>query len=97
MPASDTKSLGRLTAVHGLAAAQLQRAVFIAVLSFIFFLAMLLVFYARQNILYFLLSTAFLIVYLLTMFSWVMQRRHVVQVYENGIAYKKQSALVRRS
>src|SRR5437773_12397915 len=43
--------------------AQVQRAVFIAVLSFLFFLAMMIVFYIRQSMLYFLLATAFLIVY----------------------------------
>jgi len=56
-------------------AAQIQRAAFIAVLSFLFFLAMMLAFYIRQSMLYFLLATGFLIVYLVTMVSFVRLRR----------------------
>jgi hypothetical protein len=56
-------------------AAQVQRAVFIAVLSFLFFLAMMVAFFVRQSILYFLLATAFLIVYIFTMVSFVRLRR----------------------
>lgn len=55
--------------------AHLQRAVFIAVLSFLFFLAMMFAYYIRQSALYFLLATAFLIVYLVTMISFVRLRR----------------------
>jgi len=58
-----------------MAPAQLQRAVFIAVLSFLFFLAMMFAYYIRQSAVYFLLATAFLIIYLLTMFSFVRMRR----------------------
>ncbi len=54
-----------------LPAAQMQRAVFIAVLSFLFFMAMMLAFYLRQSLLYFLLATVFLIVYVITMVSIV--------------------------
>ncbi len=55
--------------------AQLQRAVFIAVLSFLFFLAMMFAYYIRQSALYFLLATAFLIIYLITMVSFVRLRK----------------------
>jgi hypothetical protein len=55
--------------------AQLQRAVFIAVLSFMFFLAMMFAFYIRQSMLYFLLATAFLILYIVTMISFFKLRR----------------------
>jgi amino acid transporter len=55
--------------------AQLQRAVFIAVLSFLFFLAMMFTYYIRQSALYFLLATAFLLVYIMTMISFVRLRR----------------------
>ena len=55
--------------------AQIQRAVFIAVLSFMFFLAMMLAFYIRQSMLYFLLATAFLLVYIVTMISFVKLRK----------------------
>lgn len=54
---------------------QLQRAVFIAVLSFLFFLAMMFAYYIRQSALYFLLATAFLFVYIVTMISFVKLRR----------------------
>ena len=88
MPASENQ-LGKLVAVHALAAEHVQRAVFIAVLSFIFFLAMMIVFYIRQNVLYFLLASAFLVVYLVTLFSWLVQRRSVVKIFQGGISFKK--------
>lgn len=53
---------------------------------------MLVTFYIRQHIGYFALSTAFLIVYVLTLIGWVMQKRNVVGVYENGLKYKKFNA-----
>lgn len=84
-------NLGKLTAVHGIAPAYIQRAVFIAVLSFLFFLAMMFAFYIRQNIIYFLLASVFLLIYLLMMFSWIMKRRSVVEIYENGLRYGKNS------
>jgi len=49
----------------------LQLAVFIAVLSFLFFLAMMFAYYIRQSAVYFLLATAFLIIYLITMISFI--------------------------
>jgi Ca2+/Na+ antiporter len=52
-----------------------QRAVFVAVLSFLFFLAMMFAYYLRGSVLYFLLATAFLIVYIVTMISFVRLRR----------------------
>lgn len=88
----QNSNLGKLESVHGIAPAYLQRAVIIAVLSFLFFLATLAAFYARQNIGYFLLSTAFLIVYIFTMFGWIVLRKNVLKIYENGLSYKKFSA-----
>ncbi len=58
-----------------MAPAQTQRAAFIAVLSFLFFLAMMFAYYIRQSMLYFLLATAFLIIYFVMMFSFVRLRR----------------------
>jgi hypothetical protein len=55
--------------------AQIQRAVFIAVLSFMFFLAMMFAFYIRQSMLYFLLATAFLLIYIVTMISFLKLRK----------------------
>jgi len=83
------KDLGRLVAVYPIAPAYLQRAVFIVVLSFVFFLAMMFVFYVRQTVVYFLLASAFLLLYLVTLFSFVMQRRSHVEVFANGLKYKK--------
>jgi ABC-type bacteriocin/lantibiotic exporter with double-glycine peptidase domain len=86
------QKLGKLVSIHGIAPAYLQRAVIIAVLSFIFFLTMLAVFSVRQNFVYFFLSTAFLIIYLLTMFSWLMMRKNILKIYENGLSYRKLTA-----
>jgi Ca2+/Na+ antiporter len=87
------RNLGRLVAVHPIAPIYVQRAVFMAVLSFLFFLAMMFAFYVMQSALYFLLSTAFLIIYLLTMFSFLMQRKKSFEIYENGFRYRKEVAL----
>lgn len=62
MPAN----LGKLVGVYGVAPAILQRAVFLAVLSFLFFLSMMIVYYIRDSPLFFLLATAFLLVYVVT-------------------------------
>lgn len=53
----------------------MQRAAFVAVLSFLFFLAMMFTYYIRQSLLYFLLATAFLVVYVITMISLFRLRR----------------------
>ena len=71
----------------------LQRALFIAVLSLVFFLVMMVGFYIRQSLGYFLLATAFLLVYLVTMVSWALQRRSQIGLYENGLTYKKNRVL----
>jgi hypothetical protein len=84
--------LGKLESTHEISPVFLQRAVIVAALSFVFFMAMLFGFYMRQNIGYFLLSTAFLMVYILTMFGWLMMRKNSLKVYENGIVYKKFTA-----
>ena len=85
------RALGKLIAIHPIAPALVQRAVFIAALAFMFFLAMMFTFYLRQNILYFLLASAFLVLYLVMMFALLMQRRSTVEVCENGFRTKKQS------
>jgi hypothetical protein len=55
--------------------AQTQRAAFIAILSFMFFLATMFAFYIRQSMLYFLLATGFLILYLVMMVSFLRLRK----------------------
>jgi magnesium-transporting ATPase (P-type) len=82
----DKKKLGSLISSHGISPVFLQRAVIIAILSFLFFLITLIFFYLQQGFMYFILSTAFLIIYVFTMIGWVMQKRNVVSIHENGIA-----------
>lgn len=53
----------------------------------------MVIYYLQQGFVYFLLSTAFLVIYLITMTSWILQRRNVVKIYENGIEYRKFSCL----
>ena len=86
------QNLGKLINVYGIAPAFLQRAVIIAALSFVFFLTTLVMFSLWRNFIYFFLSTAFLIVYLATMFGWLMMRKNLLKIYENGLTYRKFSA-----
>lgn len=88
----EPETLGKLIIVYGIAPAYLQRVVIIAVLSFLFFLITMVMFSMWKNFLYFFLSTAFLIVYLLTMFSWLMLRKNILKIYENGLTYRKFAA-----
>jgi hypothetical protein len=83
------ETLGKLESVHGIAPAYLQRAAIIIVVSFVFFLLMLLAFSARRNIGYFLLATAFLVVQLFTLFGWIRQRGAELKLYEKGFTYRK--------
>lgn len=87
------RQLGKLEKIHGIAPASLQRALILIILSFIFFLVMLIVFSIRQQIGYFILATAFLIVKLCTLFGWMMQRKKAVLLYENGLVLGKQVCL----
>lgn len=84
-----SKDFGKLTGVFPIAPALAQRAVFVAVLSFMFFLSMMFAFYLLKNIIYFILSSAFLILYVIMMFAWLMQKRSAVELYENGVIVKK--------
>jgi ABC-type bacteriocin/lantibiotic exporter with double-glycine peptidase domain len=58
----------------------------------VFFIITLLFFYIQQELMFFVMSTAFLVIYILTMLSWVMQKRNTVSIYENGIKYRKFSS-----
>jgi hypothetical protein len=89
----NNKSLGNLRGIYPTSPVYLQRAAIIAVVSFMFFLAMLLAFSLRQNIGYFLLATAFLIVQLFTLFGWIMQRKNELKMYENGFTHRKKTCL----
>jgi hypothetical protein len=80
--------LGKLIGIYPASALHMQRATFISVLSFIFFLAMMFAFYTIQSFIYFLLATAFLIIYLVTMFGLFTQKRSVLKIFEHGFSYK---------
>lgn len=85
-------NLGKLVGVHPTAPIYVQRAVFVAALSLIFFLGMMFAFYLLQSFIYFLLASAFLVIYLITMLGIFTQRQNVLNIYENGISYKKLAA-----
>lgn len=84
-----TKILGKLQSVYPTSPVYLQRAAIVALVSFVFFLVMLAAFSIRQNIGYFLLATAFLLIQLLTLFGWITQRKNELKLYENGFTYRK--------
>lgn len=86
------QNLGKIVGVYGIAPAFLQRTVVVAVFSFLFFLVTMVMFSMWKNFLYFFLSTAFLIVYLLTMLGWLFLRKNVLKIYENGLSYRKFTA-----
>lgn len=85
-------NLGKLVSTHPTAPIFIQRAVIVAALSLIFFLAMMFAFYLLQSFVYFLLASAFLVIYLVTMLGIFTQRQNVLNIYENGISYKKLAA-----
>ena len=70
----------------------MQRAVIIAILSFFFFLGTLIFFYLQQGFMYFILSTAFLVIYIFTMIGMGLQKRNLVSVYEHGIVRRNFTA-----
>ncbi len=85
----SSQNLGPLISTHGTSPRFLQRAAIVALVSFVFFLVMIAAFYARPQIGYFILATAFLLVDLFTLIGIWIQKRNVVKVFENGIEYKK--------
>ena len=54
-----------------------------------FFLAMMLLVYVRGHFGYFLLSSAFLVVFVFTMIGWWLQRRNVVEAFDRGLIFKR--------
>lgn len=85
---APAKDLGRLVSVHGMSPAYKQQAVFIIVLSFLFFLSTMLAFYVFGRSLFFLLASGFLVVYLISLISFLTQRRHAVRTYVKGMEYR---------
>ena len=92
MPPSG-KDLGKLLAVYGPAPAFLQRAVFLTILSFVFFLGTMFIYYIRQGFVYFMLASAFLVVYVISLISFLGQRKNIFEVHEHGIEFKNDRAL----
>jgi hypothetical protein len=84
---TDPTNLGKLISKHPTAPSFIQRAAIVALLSFLFFLAMLITFFARQQVGYLILAAAFLVINIFTMIGFMMQRRNVVRVFENGMSY----------
>ncbi len=90
---SMKQDLGKLLQIYPISPIFLQRAAIVAVVSFIFFLVMLIAFSIRQNIGYFLLATAFLVVEIFTLIGWYLQRGAEFKIFEKGFSYKKQHEL----
>lgn len=87
------KQLGLFECAFSISPVYLARVIFVAALSFVFFLAMLLGFYIREQIGYFILSSAFLVVYTLTMFGWFVLKKQKLQIHELGISYRRAKIL----
>lgn len=90
-PAVSNKApnLGGLIAVHTTAPASIQRAAIVAILSFLFFLGMLVGFVLRQHFIYLILAAAFFVVNIFTLIGFMLQRRNTVRVYENGLVFRR--------
>lgn len=81
-------TLGKLISTYPTAPAFVQRAAIVAIVSFLFFLAMLLAFSLRGQMLYLVLAAAFFVVNIFTLIGFVMQRRNIVSVSERGLTYR---------
>ena len=88
MRTSKAVNLGRLVETFKTSGAYFQRAALVSALSFTFFLAMMTAFYIRSWPGYFGLATAFLAVNIFTLIGIWMQKKNVVRVFENGLAYR---------
>jgi len=81
-----------LIAAFPTAPSYIQRAAIIALLSFVFFLAMLVAFLVRQQYGYLIPAAAFFVLNLFTLAGFIMQRRNVASLFENGVKYKNLAA-----
>jgi energy-coupling factor transporter transmembrane protein EcfT len=84
-----TENLGKLKSVHGISPVFKQRAFILAIISFVFFTAMVIGFLVRPGFVFVLLGTAFLVVGLFTLFGWFSQRNTEFKLFENGFSYKE--------
>ena len=91
MPTTEN-GFGRLIAKHSTAPAFIQRAAIIALLAFVFFLAMLVAFLVRQQFGYLVLAAAFLVLNIFTLIGFILQRQNAVSIFDNGLRYRNSSA-----
>ncbi len=88
MPSSEN-GFGKLIVTHRTSPAFIQRAAIIAILSFLFFLAMLVAFLGRQQIGYLVLAAAFLVLNFFTLIGFILSRQNAVAIFDNGLRYRK--------
>lgn len=91
MPAKEN-GFGKLIAKHRTAPAFIQRATIVAILSFVFFLAMLVAFLSRQQVGYLVLAAAFLVLNIFTLIGFILQRQNAVSIFDKGLRYRKAAA-----
>ena len=89
----QTQYLGKLESVHSISPEFTRRTIIVAAVSFICFLVPLIGFYIGRSIGNFLLSAVSLIIFVLTLFRWLMRRRDVLALYENGFVFKNHVCL----
>ncbi|HSI88645.1 MAG TPA: hypothetical protein VK918_06285 [Pyrinomonadaceae bacterium] len=82
------QDLGKLISIHTASPAYLQRAAVVAILSLVFFIVTIGLFYLRQWIGYFVLASGFLVVNLFTLAGFRRHRRSVLRIYESGFSYR---------
>lgn len=85
----SSDKLGNLISVHPVSPAAVLRVIVVAVLSFVFFMGTLVAFYSSGRAVFFLLSSGFLVIYVLTMIGWFALRKIELRIFEGGFVYKK--------
>ncbi len=83
------ENLGKLESVHGISPVFKQRAFIVAVISFVFFTAMIIAYSVQRSFVFILMGTAFLVVELFTLFGWLGQKNIEFRLFENGFSYKE--------
>jgi hypothetical protein len=81
--------LGKLESVHGVSPVFKQRAFIVALVSCVFFTAMVGAFLVHPGFVFVLLGMGFLVVGLFTLLGWLSQKNVEFKLFENGFSYKK--------
>jgi len=84
-----SEGLGKMVSVHPVAPSAVQRVIVVAVFSFVFFLGTFFAFLFSGRAVFFLLSTGFLVIYVLTMVGWFALRRLELRIFERGLSFRK--------